>query len=169
MPSRTVVTTWIESATATTVTMIGTPELVGLNTTPIQPANPHGSVDGKHEHGDDGRCAENRAQKQGRDGHDDEEYDWRQRLEIIRGGFGERVVQGDVTGHVIVDAGMARAGLVEEQVEILGDLDHRPSPSRPHYFWHRPCRRYFSVTVGTCMHSRRTELQHWVFTRCTPS
>ena len=33
-------TTWIESATATTVTMIGTPELVGLNTTPIQPANP---------------------------------------------------------------------------------------------------------------------------------
>ena len=30
----------MESATAITVTMIGTPELVGLNTTPSQPANP---------------------------------------------------------------------------------------------------------------------------------
>ncbi len=62
--------------------------------------------------------------KQGREDHDDEEHDWRQRLKIIRGGFGERVVQGDVAGHVIVDAGMACPGVAEERFEMLGDLGH---------------------------------------------
>jgi len=33
-------TTWTECARATVMTMIGTPELAGLNTVPIQPANP---------------------------------------------------------------------------------------------------------------------------------
>ena len=40
MHSKTVVTMWIESAMAMTMTIIGTPALVGLNTTPFQPANP---------------------------------------------------------------------------------------------------------------------------------
>ena len=40
MPARAALTMWTECATATVITMIGTPELAGLNTVPIQPANP---------------------------------------------------------------------------------------------------------------------------------
>ena len=40
MPARTAATTWTECATATVMTMIGTPEFAGLNTVPTQPANP---------------------------------------------------------------------------------------------------------------------------------
>ncbi len=40
IPSKTLVTMWIESAIAMTMAMIGIPALVGLNTTPFQPANP---------------------------------------------------------------------------------------------------------------------------------
>ena len=35
--------------------------------------------------------------------------------------------------------------------------------SRAHHYWHKQCRRYFTVTTGTCMHSRKTSLQGWVF------
>ena len=40
MPASALATMWTECATATVITMIGTPELAGLNTVPIQPANP---------------------------------------------------------------------------------------------------------------------------------
>ena len=40
MFARVAATMWTEWATATVMTMIGTPELAGLNTVPIQPANP---------------------------------------------------------------------------------------------------------------------------------
>ena len=39
----------------------------------------------------------------------------------------------------------------------------KPSPSRPHHYWHKQCRRYFTVTTGTCMHSRKKGLQGWIF------
>ncbi len=40
MPKIKAETMWTESAMATVITMIGTPELAGLNTVPTQPANP---------------------------------------------------------------------------------------------------------------------------------
>ena len=40
MPASVAVTICTECATTTVITMIGTPELAGLNTVPIQPANP---------------------------------------------------------------------------------------------------------------------------------
>ena len=40
IPSSVVATTWTEWATATVITMMGTPELAGLNTVPRKPAKP---------------------------------------------------------------------------------------------------------------------------------
>ena len=40
MPASVLATIWIECAMATVITMIGTPELAGLNTVPSQPAKP---------------------------------------------------------------------------------------------------------------------------------
>ena len=36
-------------------------------------------------------------------------------------------------------------------------------PSKPHTYWHGACRKQFTVTTDTCMHSRKTELQHWIY------
>ena len=91
-----------------------------------QPArDPHGRVDGEHEHGDDRGRAGNRAQKKGREDHDDNEHDWRPRPEVIRRGLRERAVHGNIARHVVVDAGMTGASLFQKRVEIPVDLGHR--------------------------------------------
>ena len=38
-----------------------------------------------------------------------------------------------------------------------------PSESKPHHYWHKGCRRYFTVTTGTCMHSGKRPLQDWIY------
>ena len=35
-------------------------------------------------------------------------------------------------------------------------------PSKPFTYWHKDCRKQFTVTTGTVMHSRKTSLQHWM-------
>ena len=37
------------------------------------------------------------------------------------------------------------------------------SESKPYHYWHKGCRRYFTVTTGTCMHSSKTSLQNWIY------
>ncbi|MCY3813410.1 MAG: IS1595 family transposase [Gammaproteobacteria bacterium] len=38
-----------------------------------------------------------------------------------------------------------------------------PASKPEGYYWCKPCRRFFTVTVGTCMHSTKADLQHWVY------
>ena len=37
------------------------------------------------------------------------------------------------------------------------------SASKPYHYWHKGCRRYFTATTGTCMHSSKTALRNWVY------
>ena len=39
-----------------------------------------------------------------------------------------------------------------------------PPPSKPHHRWCKPCRKHFTATTGTVMHSRRRPLQDWIYT-----
>ena len=39
----------------------------------------------------------------------------------------------------------------------------RPRKGRPHWYNHKDCRKDFSVTVGTCMHSTKRPLQDWIY------
>ena len=39
-----------------------------------------------------------------------------------------------------------------------------PPPSKPHNYWCKPCRKHFTATTGTVMHSRRRPLQDWIYT-----
>lgn len=39
-----------------------------------------------------------------------------------------------------------------------------PPASKPHHYWHKDCRRFFTVTTGTCLHSTKKPLQDWVYT-----
>ena len=85
---------------------------------------PHGGVDDEHEHDDEGQGAEHRAQQDGGGDHDHEEHDRRHGLQIILRRLGEGAIHDHVAGQVVGSVGMARAGLVQEGVEIVGDLDH---------------------------------------------
>ena len=47
-----------------------------------------------------------------------------------------------------------------------GSLDGiKPAPpSKPEgNYWCKACRRFFTVTIGTFMHSTKTDLQHWIY------
>ena len=37
-------------------------------------------------------------------------------------------------------------------------------PSKPHTYWHRDCRKHFTVTTKTCLHATKRPLQDWIFT-----
>lgn len=37
-----------------------------------------------------------------------------------------------------------------------------PPPSKPHHYWCKPCRKHFTATTNTIMHSRKSSLQNWV-------
>ena len=37
-------------------------------------------------------------------------------------------------------------------------------PSKPHHYWHKDCRKQFTVTTKTCMHATKRPLQDWIFT-----
>ena len=37
------------------------------------------------------------------------------------------------------------------------------SPSKPHTYWHKDCRKHFTVTTKTCMHATKRPLQDWIF------
>ena len=39
-----------------------------------------------------------------------------------------------------------------------------PPKSKPHHYWCRSCRKHFTATTGTVMHSRRRPLQDWMYT-----
>ena len=45
-----------------------------------------------------------------------------------------------------------------------GGMDNisRP-PSKPHTYWHKDCRKQFTVTTKTCMHATKRPLQDWIF------
>ena len=36
-------------------------------------------------------------------------------------------------------------------------------PSKPHRYWHKDCRKQFTVTTKTCMHATKRPLQDWIF------
>ena len=38
-----------------------------------------------------------------------------------------------------------------------------PSPSKPHTYWHKDCRKHFTVTTKTCMHATKLPLQDWIY------
>ena len=38
-----------------------------------------------------------------------------------------------------------------------------PSPSKPHTYWHKDCRKHFTVTTKTCMHATKRPLQDWIY------
>ena len=46
-----------------------------------------------------------------------------------------------------------------------GGLDNvsEPSPSKPHHYWHGDCRKHFTATTKTCMHSTKRPLQDWIY------
>ena len=37
-------------------------------------------------------------------------------------------------------------------------------PSKPHHYWHKDCRKQFTVTTKTCMHATKRPLQDWIYT-----
>ena len=46
-----------------------------------------------------------------------------------------------------------------------GSLDdvRKPPPSKPGHHWCKACRKHFTVTMGTFMHSTKADLQHWIY------
>ena len=46
-----------------------------------------------------------------------------------------------------------------------GGVDNisNPPPSKPRHYWHRDCRKHFTATTGTCMHSTKKPLQDWIY------
>ena len=36
-------------------------------------------------------------------------------------------------------------------------------PSKPHHYWHKDCRKQFTVTTKTCMHATKRPLQDWIY------
>ena len=38
-----------------------------------------------------------------------------------------------------------------------------PAPSKPTSYWHKACRKSFTVTTGTCLHSTKKPLQDWIY------
>ncbi len=38
-----------------------------------------------------------------------------------------------------------------------------PSDSKPNHYWCKSCRKHFTVTTGTCLHSSPLPLQHWIY------
>ena len=38
-----------------------------------------------------------------------------------------------------------------------------PPPSKPGHHWCKACRKHFTVTKGTFMHSTKADLQHWIY------
>ena len=41
----------------------------------------------------------------------------------------------------------------------------KPSGStKPNHYWHKDCRKDFTVTTGTCLHSTKKPLQDWIYT-----
>ena len=36
-------------------------------------------------------------------------------------------------------------------------------PSKPRHYWHKDCRKQFTVTTNTCMHATKRPLQDWIF------
>ncbi len=46
------------------------------------------------------------------------------------------------------------------EVEKIGN----PPKSKAHHYWCRSCRKHFTATTGTVMHSRRRPLQDWLYT-----
>ena len=124
-PIRVLVTMWTACATAIAMTMIGTPALVGLNTVSIQPANPMvvvimntttAMMDTVPSTVRSSRAALTTMMKK---------HDRYEGLKIIPCGVGEGAVHDDIPGQVIGDVRMVRSGLVQQGIEIIGNLDHR--------------------------------------------
>ena len=46
-----------------------------------------------------------------------------------------------------------------------GGMDNigKPPPSKPRHYWHKDCRKFFTATTGTCMHSTKKPLQDWIY------
>ena len=46
-----------------------------------------------------------------------------------------------------------------------GGLDNisDPPPSKPYHYWHKDCRKHFTATTGTCLHSTKKPLQDWIY------
>ena len=45
-----------------------------------------------------------------------------------------------------------------------GGIDGISQPkSKPHTYWHKDCRKQFTVTTKTCMHATKRPLQDWIF------
>ena len=38
-----------------------------------------------------------------------------------------------------------------------------PAPSKPRHYWHKDCRKHFTATTGTCLHSTKKPLQDWIY------
>ena len=36
-------------------------------------------------------------------------------------------------------------------------------PSKPRHYWHKDCRKQFTVTMKTCMHATKRPLQDWIY------
>ena len=46
-----------------------------------------------------------------------------------------------------------------------GGIENMSRPkSKPHTYWHKDCRKQFTVTTGTCMHATKRPLQDWIYT-----
>ena len=45
-----------------------------------------------------------------------------------------------------------------------GVEDVSRSPSKPFAYWHKDCRKYFTVKTGTVLHSSKTPTQNWIVT-----
>ena len=45
-----------------------------------------------------------------------------------------------------------------------GGIENITKPaSKPRHYWHKDCRKQFTVTTGTCMHATKRPLQDWIF------
>ena len=99
---------------AMTMTMIGTPALVGLNTAPFQPANPMVVLMTNTSMATMATVARSGTEKDDCGACDDDEHDRCQGLQVVPGGIGESPVHDDVARQEIADIRVAGAGFVQK-------------------------------------------------------
>ena len=86
--------------------------------------DPHCGNDREQEKDNDCHGPEKRSQENNRESRNDEKHDWQQHLVFGLRGILESPVDDDSAGHVIVHVRVARAGLLQNGVQIIGNLDH---------------------------------------------
>ena len=56
------------------------------------------------------------------------------------------------------------AGTASRSARIAAGVENiRPAPSKPHTYWHKDCRKHFTVTTKTRLHATKRPLRDWIY------